>query len=177
LIRRCWTCSAPAAPQGAGSTTLWVNYLLKEGDPTHRPISFYLPRGIDLSLDHPSKKTCPVSSPGVPSRCFRSCRGSLFPLSEKGSPPPAGILSFALAAILPHWPRRVRSRHVSRPSPSVPSQRPNRIFYHREHQVEPGDFCLSLDFPTNRGRSEKSVISSLRRPGDEQEVSDVHGRV
>jgi hypothetical protein len=39
------------------------------------------------------------------------------------------------------------------------------------------DWDGTLDFPKNRGRSKKSVISSLRRARGEQEVSDVHPRV
>jgi len=50
----------------------------------------------------------------------------LFPLSEKGSPPPAGGSFFGPSGDLPHRPRRVQSRHVSRPVLSRPNlSRPN----------------------------------------------------
>ena len=55
--------------EGAGSTTLWVNYLLKECVPTHRPISFHLPRS-SLSQSRrptPGVRRSPLAGPqGAP---------------------------------------------------------------------------------------------------------------
>ncbi len=93
--------------------------------------------------------------------------------------------AFAWLAASRRCSNRLRSNHspvrVSRSSPGVRSQsRPGVsdgwVNYLGKQSV-PTHRPTSLEFPTNRGHSEKRVISSLRRPGDEQEVSDVHGRV
>jgi hypothetical protein len=93
---RAISCAVIPSREGAGSTTLWVSYLLKECVPTHRPISFHLPRKFAFSKP-PYHSRCPSQSPS------RS----------------AGRTGFALAS-------RLVERHAGRPrrGANTPSYHP-----------------------------------------------------
>src|SRR5580698_10764103 len=61
-----------------------------------------------------SQGSCPV--PPVPRSCpVPACRGSFASLSEKGSPPPAGILFVPAGDPCPHRPDSNHSRPATHP--------------------------------------------------------------
>jgi hypothetical protein len=61
--------------KGAGSTTLWVNFLSKQSVPTHRPISFRARTGPCMQRTCQVPVRVPRPSPGVPSQSrVPSCR-------------------------------------------------------------------------------------------------------